>query len=485
MEKLMNDFKELQCVDVGVSQSVAKFSTLLLRKNLFKTQPEGIKNFHIAGSVSEGAALARVFFQKVTAANILNREFEIDSEFVILELDESFKDSVELIPGNLNHVKIHWNENMKSGWKWEIGDRLNELVSSDGYLKSFPMKDIVMNKTNPRVDDKILKPVVAIALDIELNQVSFTFPSHDTTKASVETRFKLLIDNKETFSISSDIVLLIKLNWWPDVAREWLNRERYWPCKDDILRLAHNSYVIAKPSHEEKYKKDSLEFTYAFSPIERALIIKRTSHQHFIYLVFKSMFYKWIKRFDETEMHSFFAKTVMFWMCEELPQDDKMWDDDMESIISALAYLFQKLGIYFLSGHLPYYFIPEVNVIEHCSDMLRNQAGDMCREIAANVVKFVPNNVRDVVSFGRELTDFFTSAHNTMDDILHNKYDVFLKRPDLMPSVIEIFSPALRAEIDAVWKKMERESKRIEEDAVRVVNTFGEVLEVLGSSHTR
>ena len=86
---------------------------------------------------------------------------------------------------------------------------------------------------------------------------------------------------------------MIKLNWWPDIAREWILRERIWPSKAVISDLTKLSYLIMKSSAAPSSKNDtSFELRYSFAHLEKELVMKRSPSQAYVYLVFKSMFYK-------------------------------------------------------------------------------------------------------------------------------------------------------------------------------------------------
>ena len=77
------------------------------------------------------------------------------------------------------------------------------------------------------------------------------------------------------------------------------------------------------------------------------------------------MFYKWLHPIDPDNITSYIAKTVMLWTCEKYPPDDTMWNEDLNSTVNVLRNLFKALHNALKESFLPYYFIPEINIIEH------------------------------------------------------------------------------------------------------------------------
>ena len=140
---------------------------------------------------------------------------------------------------------------------------------------------------------------------------------------------------------------------------------------------------------------------YSFAHLERELVLKRSSDQGYIYLIFKFMFYKWVKPIDSETISSFVAKTIMFWASEKYPPDSKMWQK--ASSIYAVTYLFRELLSALEKNYLPYYFIPCINVIEKVNDTLRMKLISKIEEILCNTERFIPTDVSTVVKISQEI----------------------------------------------------------------------------------
>ena len=95
-------FEDMQRLDDDYCPTLKE---LLLKSFKFnpgigKTQPEGIKNIRIAGSVAEGSAIACLFRKNHLFSDCRNREIEADYEYILFEIPESSKNSVEELHGS-------------------------------------------------------------------------------------------------------------------------------------------------------------------------------------------------------------------------------------------------------------------------------------------------------------------------------------------------------------------------------------------------
>ena len=84
-------FEDIQGLDDDYCPTLKE---LLLKSFTFnpgigKTQPEGIKNIRIAGSVAEASAIARLFQKNHLFSDCRNREIEADYEYILFEIPES------------------------------------------------------------------------------------------------------------------------------------------------------------------------------------------------------------------------------------------------------------------------------------------------------------------------------------------------------------------------------------------------------------
>ena len=119
-----------------------------------KVQPDAIKNIRIAGSTAEGTALARLFRRNDLFPDGLNREIEVDYEFILLGIPENFKNHVEDMRGNnIGFLNLRLDLELFKlvndlGWKFEEEELMSALyhVAPNGHLLPYRLKEIYLKK---------------------------------------------------------------------------------------------------------------------------------------------------------------------------------------------------------------------------------------------------------------------------------------------------------------------------------------------------
>ena len=420
---------------------------LLLKSSKFnpaigKTQPEAIKNIRIAGSVAEGSAIARLFRRNESFRDHLNREIEADYESILFEIPENLKNHVEDLQGSKTgflNLRLDWNlikSAINLGWKVK-NDRLQLAlyqVAPNGYLLPFRLKEAYLEKLGFNDSDDLIETAFAYALNRKSQDISFTNINQDIKKSSVKLEGTLNIDNMPYLTLSFDMVQLIRLKWWPDAASEWKTRKRNWPEKENVINeLTKESFIIAKPTHDEILNYDTNELRYSFSHVERKLVEMRSRYQNMIYLIFKCMIYKWLSSInkEQDEIKSFLGKTVMLWVCEANNKEDKtFWKEDFHSMLDVLRHLFREMLKYFEAGFMPYYFIPKINVIESVSVATQNKVIHKIRVILQNIEYHLPS-LTEIEGWSSEMIAITKSLLKLTLDVSHqNLIPIFRHDPN-------------------------------------------------------
>ena len=420
-------------------------SAIVQHGGIGKTRKEALHNIGVAGSTFEGALLARMFKE---VKNKVNKEVELDLEFTVIEIPSTHKYIVEDVANKKGFVKMSIKKNLLpyiNGINWQVDgkdfhDYFDE-ITKNGYLMPYYFKQKVLEKVEYRNGDREIEFIIAAALNTKPDAIKITQPVQEVTKAAVGNYLDLFIQDRPIMKISWDVVIVFRIKWWPDVAKEWILRERNWPNLNIIKELTEVSYIIPKPSDELKFDKDTMELRYSFGHLERELISRRSSEQRYIYLVFKSMFYKWIKPLDDDRIQSYVAKTTMLWVCERYPPDNSIWQS--KSTTTTLTLLFRELLSAFQKGNLPYYFIPSINVIQMIEDSLKKKVVLRIQEIVDDLQSFIPTNVGKVIKVSHEILDIVESVNGVMDDLRNGNYLRFLKNPDLASKAIALFGDQL------------------------------------------
>ena len=186
---------------------------------------------------------------------------------------------------------------------------------------------------------------------------------------------------------SYNIVPCVKLMFWPSVAAEWKTRDRMWPHQsviDDIV--AKGAHVVGKA-----FCHDDIDWRLSFSIAEIELATRWCPVQHFVYFIFKALFYKFIKplSIDLTAAElsaressrkyiaSYTAKTVMMWTSESA--DQSWWTED--NAAECLTVLLLALQSAFECRTLEHYFVSSLNLLEGLPDVLASRVIDTIKSI--------------------------------------------------------------------------------------------------------
>ena len=84
-EEPLHMLKELFKIDKDICKSVVEFLKLIQKTSkLRRIHPDGMKNIHIAGSITEGATVARLFSSNNEFESGVNQQVEVDLEYLSL-----------------------------------------------------------------------------------------------------------------------------------------------------------------------------------------------------------------------------------------------------------------------------------------------------------------------------------------------------------------------------------------------------------------
>ena len=417
-------------------------------------KPDGIKNVRVAGSSAEGAAIARLFRRNDLFPDHLNREMEADFEYILFEIPENLKENVEDLHGNktgfLNlRLDLDFLRSVnQSGWSLDEEEiaLILDLAAPNGYLLPYRLKEMAIDKLRFNDSDELVRTAFAFVLSKKLQDISFTDMKEGINKSSM--KYEGIVKTKQNpyLALLFDVVLLVKLKWWPKIANEWKTRKRNWPSNENVKELTKESFIITKPTHHEDVDYDTNELRYSFSHVEKQLVLMRSRYQNMTYLIFKSMIYKWLSTIDgeENEIKSFLGKTVMFWVCEANSKEDKtFWIEDYESLLNVLRHLFTEMSKYFAVGFMPYYFIPKINVIESIPVATRDKVILKIQAILQNIECHLPS-LLEIEGWTVELINVTKSLLKlTVDLEDRNWLSIFLENPAIDLEIKGNFSKLL------------------------------------------
>ena len=437
----MDKFEELYTYDETLCKNIESLTleVLFVWNKLEKQQPAAQRNTRVAGSIVEGGGMARIFQKSTFFPDESNREAEADIEIIMIEVPYNMKHIVRDIQGKPGYVNVRAGQELLEHAKeigWKITDttrqEMNDATSGHGWLKTYKIKEAAL-KRMPVTEKtaKKLEPIVADVLNKKTEDVSIT-TTQVITKSSVQSDIMISINALPFLKVSYDMVTLLKLTWWPTIAQEWKSRDRNWPSPTEIEKISRFCYIINKPSPIERDNEETVELRYSFTHVERGLVCMRSRHQNKVYLIFKIIFLKWIKPLDPEHISSFVAKTIMFWACEELPPDHEMWNQDLDSLLTCLSYLFLQTKKAFEKHNLPYFFMHTVNVIENIPKDIANIVSVKIGELLKHLEDYLPFPMDKELEALKELAHVVKSSIKVFDELKANDFSIFIRRPELL-----------------------------------------------------
>ena len=364
----------------------------------------------------------------------------------------------------------------------EYKTRYKDIASDEqGFLKPFKLKLIGREKLKFRNIDNLIELIMAAALEEKRKNIKITYPPNKVTGAVVTAEYLLSIRDKPEFELSIDSAIIFKIDWWPDLYKEFKHRNRAWPPQIIIDDLTNSCNIISKPSDEELTNSETLEFRYSFAHLERALVMLRSRRQTFVYLVFKVLFVKnlkpvsrmaRVKNYDVDDcsyqkLTSFFCKNTMLWMCERFPPEHKIWIESFGGLTFALEHLFKDLLGCFEAGNMPYFFDPQTNVIASISKELQSRVAVEIKDLLSDLHQFLYFNMEREFSVCRQLTELIRSISRVFNEIKKRDFSrIIAKQPELLPDVIAYFiknfdlEKKIEEEIDKASARIEKEARR-------------------------
>uniref|UniRef100_A0A7M5XD26 Mab-21-like HhH/H2TH-like domain-containing protein n=1 Tax=Clytia hemisphaerica TaxID=252671 RepID=A0A7M5XD26_9CNID len=458
----------------------AGLQKFLWNGSVTRKHPNAKKNIQLAGSAIEGASLARVFQKNDEFPSGLNQEIEVDIEFMYLKLPESKQDLIQDIEADQGYIKMKLQEDLfddiKSiGWnldQYEFDEVYKEVKSPEGYFLPFKIKSIAKKKVAYRDEKQGLRLMAAAVYNVKKRNVDLKPIANEITKSSVSSEYVLEVKGERKLKISFDTVVVVGLSWHSQIGNDWLNRPKNWPSHAVCQQiLGSSSVVIAKPSRKNKFDPNTTEMRYAYSQTERKLVKLRSQNQNFVYMVFKIMFVKWIKPIDTEEISSFIAKTAMFWIAEEFPPENSMWDVvDSECLVTPLKKLFSWLLEAFSKDTMPYYFNEKSNIIEGMSDQTKQLIITNIGEVLGDLQQFIPSDIDRELAVAKDIFIWAEKMNKILTLIKDKNYKEALKilPKELILDIIAFYF----AEIgwDVIHEKIEKELDRLIERAEKEID---------------
>ena len=162
-----------------------------------------------------------------------------------------------------------------------------------------------------------------------------------------------------------DVAYCIKYSKWPSKARQWIARPRLcgWPPESLINNIVQGGVLLVPiGSKSDSHKDNPFEWRISFSVPEKMLIYSWNHSQMTCYALLKLLLKEVIKKNENVDklFCSYFLKTVIFWLSEELEQN--VWTP--HNLLYCFMLCLKRLIYWITCRYLPNYFIPQHNMID-------------------------------------------------------------------------------------------------------------------------
>ena len=467
-------------------------------------------NISCVGSLAEGCTVPRVFTINNQFPDGINRELELDIDFLLLEITEDQKSIIKDVSLKRGIVQIESKNTLDvlrlaNNIGWDVNetdhDKYKDVATNEsGFLKPFKIKSVASEKMELQNTDNLLELIFAAAFNVKRKDIEIAHQPDEVKQSAVTAEYFLKIKGNPAFTLSIDQAIIFKIDWWPELYTEFKNRERAWPEQPIMDDLLSSCNIIAKPSDEELRNSETLEFRYSFAHIERTLCMIRSRWQTFVYLVFKVLFVKHLKSLSivkevvvgacavedsinedqsRQKLTSFLCKNTMLWICERFaPDDNAMWVDSFEGLIHALENLFGVMIGYFKAGYMPYYFDPKINLISHLSRDLHELVVQKAKDLLSDLPQFLCFDMQREFTVCGEMTQALKSIAKVLKEVHDKDYGRIIKNhPELLPDIIAYFwQHSLKGKVEGelgrvsrrVDKEIHRSGHKIEDELKRV-----------------
>lgn len=242
------------------------------------------------------------------------------------------------------------------------------------------------------------------------------------------------IKGNSDFQYKLNYAFMLRVHWWPEIARQWTTRSRNWPTAGFVEQISR--YVYIKPSSQHKH------FKYSFVHVEKILARLRNDEQKLNFFVLKVLFYKYVKPISKEYMRSYFIKTIMLWTCERFPPNDSAWKVSATNDSSVLRHMLRELLSAFQQRFLPNYFLPDVNVLRHLPERMQRETVSRLSDIlqVENVLSLIKlHEIKHVQGILKNILNNSHTILNFMNQTLEGGIlGLFTKRPNLFSELTEI-----------------------------------------------
>jgi len=418
LDSKIADYHLLYQIDEQISKLILKYHVMITHEMNYHRMSL-FRNYEVKGSMAESCFSPSLFFHDSRFANNIQKSADIDLGLQFMEIPKKYRHCVvdkrkkgfatilqkgtdcyceECFIKMVNMSKVHSAHNY-SAHNYSATKIRDRLTDEWGYMLPYKIKKAHYKGLDHPNSQKYYENIFFATIFQKLPRKVKTMYRHlNITKATHQISFGVSVEGKLELLLSIDFSQTIGLQWRSVFVDEWIRRRRAWPIMEMMGNSLDTTFLISKTSHEEKHNKKSRELRYSFFHIERKLTSLQSQHQRVIYYIAKSIFYRWIKPIDSDVLTSFLLKNTFMWVCEEYAPDHMFWRGSSRfGVKHVIIHLYLRILRAFQRGYMPYFFIPDVNVLSNIPRRLRIKIIWTLKRLTRNITHHIPFNAKEVL----------------------------------------------------------------------------------------
>ena len=251
-----------------------------------------LKYSRIVGSTIEGSVIANLFYPDEKTVDRLRREVDIDVEILVLNFPLKYKHCIIDIPDKPGFLRVNLKRTTdsciclkcchtkESNSYHHVQDRMT------GFIMPYEVKKLFM-KNNKEITERNL--ILSFLLNTFKEYFSLSNSNFEITKASYSEQHDIYINSQYLVTVHTDVAFIMRIEWQSTVLKQWIERKRKWPNIDDLSDELNRSFIIAKPSFQEKLNAKTTEMRYSFANLEHKIFQMQSQTQRLVYLIAKCL----------------------------------------------------------------------------------------------------------------------------------------------------------------------------------------------------
>ena len=190
-----------------------------------------------------------------------------------------------------------------------------------------------------------------------------------------------------------DLVVSLRLLFWPDITEEWFERKRHWPDSQTLCEIREIGCSLVRKSIGEELNTWRLSFSQA----EVILANKQNPFQKRSFLLAKLIFtletHGHVDGETERKLCSYHLKTVYLFTLEDTPPEEFEKLEQTNDYLKLAFVMLERLSKALKTGYLPCFFVKEMNLLRGFDERFLNDIADRFANLSKDNT-FIKNLVK-------------------------------------------------------------------------------------------